>query len=451
MRTIFITLFQGVEAKNILRTDIYKTLAADPELRLVLFVRTPERAEYYRKEFSGRNVVYEVAPERAPGRSETFFSNLKFLLLRTATVDLRRRMLLEETGNYLGYAANWLLNRMLARRSVRQIVRRLDFHFGGSGLFGEFFDKYSPDAVFLAHLFDDTETDLLREAKRRGVPAVGFINSWDKLTARGIMRLLPGKLIVFNDLVKEEAIRHADMKAGDIFVAGIPQYDWHVNYPPMSRKDFCAKKGLDPAKKIIVYAPMGKTYSNSDWDIVDLLHAAISAGRIPNAQLLVRFQPNDFLDESELRKRSYLVYDRPGIRFSSTRGVDWDMSFDDIRGLTDTLANADLFICYASSMSIDAAVFHKPVINIDFEVKERQLLSKSPTHFYQMTHYRNAVNSGGIAYPRSEEELISQIRRYLEHPELDEEGRARLVREQCGELDGHAGQRIAGFLRDSIA
>lgn len=446
MRSIFITLFQGVEAKNILRTDIYKKLAAQSDVRLVFFVGSPERADYYRKEFSAANVFYEVVVHRPAGFWEKIFSGLKFTLLRTATTDLRRRMTLEESGSYAHFIWGWLLNRILARRLVRQIVRFLDFRLVRDDTFSSHFEKYKPDVVFLAHLFDDLEVNLLREAKKRGVRSVGFINSWDKLTARNMIRILPDELIVFNELVKKEALCYADMKEGRIAVTGIPQYDWHTNYRPLDRVEFFAKKGLDPNKKLIVYAPMGKAYSNSDWDIIDFLREEISGGRIANAQLLVRFQPNDFVDDSEIKKRSGLIYDKPGIRFSKERGVDWDMSFDDIRGLTNTLANADLFVCYASSMSVDAAVFNKPVINIDFEVRGNELLSKSPTHFYRMEHYRNAVLTGGIRYPKSKEELLRDINDYLNNPGLDEAGRRRLVEEQCGKLDGKAGERIAAHL-----
>lgn len=434
-----------------MRTDIYRGLLTRGDTRLVFFVGTPERADYYRREFSSPSVVYEVVSRRQHNWFEKIFAELKFLLLRTDTVDLRKRMTLEEDRNYLSYYFAFVLNRILARRSIRRIVRLLDFLLVRSETFKSQFESYKPDLVFLAHLFDDLEIDMLREAQRRGVASVGFINSWDKLTAaRGIIRLLPNKLIVFNELVRREAEEHADMKPRDIFVAGIPNYDWHVNYQPKSREEFFRAKKLDFRKKLIVYAPMGKAFSNSDWDIIDLLNNSITNNLITNAQLLVRFQPNDFADEVEINKRPGLVYDIPGIRFSAKRGVDWDMSFADIKHLTDTLANADLFICYASSMSIDAAVFDKPVINIDFEANPKEFMSKSPTYFYRMTHYQKAVKTGGIAYPKTKNDFLQQINRYLEKPALDREGRGRLVEEQCFRLDGQAGERIANFIIDSL-
>ncbi len=445
MKTIFITVFQGAEAKNILRTDIYTTLIAHKDTRLVFFVDSPEKEEYYRKEFTHPRVVYEAVPP-APARGlDRFFSSIGFLLLRTATTRLRRRMSLADDHKYVSHGIAELLNMLLARPAVRRFVRAMDLVLVRNRTFAPYFEKYQSSAVLLANLFDDHEVQLLREAKRRGVPSIGFVNSWDKLTARHSIRLQPDSMVVFNGIVKKEAMRYADMDERNIFVSGIPQYDWHVNYRPLSRAEFVKKHGLETSKKILVYAPMGKAFSNSDWDIIDMLKT-ITDTRIRNAQVFVRFQPNDFVDEAELARRPWLRYEIPGIRFSRKRGVNWDMSFDDIRGLTDTLANADLFICYASSMSVDAAVFDVPVVNIDFEVKEKERMSKTPTFFYQTAHYGNAIRTGGIEMPRSERELVAAIAEYLEHPEKNREGRARLVKEQCDVVDGKAGQRIGEYI-----
>ena len=445
MKTVFITIFQGAEAKNILRTDIYKNLIAHDDIRIVFFVDSPERAEYYKKEFSHPRVFYEAIEDANPKGLDAFFSSLSFTLLRTATTDLRRKMNLEDNRNHLGYYWHLLLNRILARRWVRKLVRALDYLLVSNHRFAPYFEKYKPDVVFLAHLFDGQEVHLLREAKHRGVRSIGFINSWDKLTARRVLRLLPDSLVVFNEIFKEEAMRYADMKEKDIFVSGIPNYDWHVNYKPISRGEFCQKNKLDPDKKLIVYAPMGKAFSNSDWDIIDLIQDSTTNNSIANAQLFVRFQPNDFIENEELEKRPWLRYAMPGVRFSRARGVNWDMSFDDIKGLTDTLANADLFICYASSISVDAAVFDKPVINIDFEIKGGPL-SKSPTFFYKTEHYKKVVKSGAIQYPKSKEDFLLWINKYLANPAIDREARKKLVSDQCWKLDGKSGSRIAGHI-----
>lgn len=444
MKTIFITIFQGVEAKNILRTPVLPVLLRVPDLRLVFLVRTQARAEHYRREFRDPRIIYEVADALPRGPAERFFSWLKFHLIRTATTDLRRRMELDAGGSELAYWAGLGLNRLIARPLMRRIARWVDRYAVADPGFGPLFRRYRPDLVFLAHLFDDAEVSLLREAKRRGVAAVGFINSWDKLTARSALRLLPDGLLVYSDLVRAEALAHADMPEDRIRVVGIPQYDHYVGHHPPPRGEFLARYRIDPSRRLLLYAPMGETFSAADWQVIDLLQRWCQDGTLPpDVALLVRFQPNDAVDEVELRSRPWLRYDRPGIRFSQRRGVDWDMSAVELRQLADTLAHADLLVSYATSLSVDAAVFGKPVINIGFELAPAPTMMRSPTHFYRMAHYQNALSSGGIRLVRSPAELADWIRRYLADPELDRAGRERLVREQCGPLDGQAGERIA--------
>lgn len=452
MKTIFITIFQAVEAKNILRTSILETLLNDSQVRLVLLTDSQDKVDYHRQEFNSARIIYEIIPRIWPKGLDKIFSSLKFTLLRTETTDMRRRMILKESGNYLAYCLSWILNRAFARPLVRKLIRALDFALVKSMFYSSYFDKYQPDLVFMAHLFDDQEIHLLREAKRRGVKTIGFINSWDKVTARSILRLLPDKVVVFNELVKSEVMEHNEVRGENIFIGGLPHYDIYANHAPGRRADFYKELGINPqVKKIIVYAPNGKYSKEADGSMIDLLRSFIKQSLVPEGtELLVRFQPNDAVQPELLANRPGLIYDIPGTRFSNLRGTDWDMNHKDMLRLLNTLYHASLFICYTSSLSVDAAVFNKPIININFELEKIQKPSESPIQYYQMAHYKNATRSGGIRIVNNKSDLLKWINLYLENHELDEDGRKRLVREQCGPFLGRAGERIGSFILNQI-
>lgn len=451
MKTIFITIFEGVESKNILRTDILKTLLKQPDICLVLFTKSADRASYHQKEFNDPRIIYEVVEIPRVYGLDKLFQKLKFVLLRTGTMDLRRRMRLQADGSYLDYAISVAANRLFARPFFRRIFRWLDLCLIRRATFAPFFEKYHPDLVVMASLFDEQELELLREARRRRVRTAGFINSWDRTTARCALRNHADTFVVFNDTVKEEMIVYQDVPREKIFVGGIPQYDQYIHFTSWSREEFMKRAGGDPRKKLIVYSPIGSAYSNSDWDVMDLLHRLIEEKKFgPDVQMLVRFSPNEFIQKEELTKRPWLRYDHPGVRFSRVRGIDWDMTFSELEYLSNTLHYMSLLICYASSISVDAAVFDKPVININFEIKDNKLLSKSPTQFYRMTHYRKALDTGGIRLVQSEEELITRVKNYLDDPALDQEKRKALVASQCKFLDGKSGERIGKFLLKEV-
>jgi len=444
MKTIFIALFQGVEGKNILRTDIFKTIFSDPNVKIVFFTKSKERADNHRKEFNDPRITYEVVEKIQSSCLDKFFSRLKFLFLRTNSTRLQRKILREKRKNHFLYYCGEFFNWLLARHFFIRISRFLDYYFVKNNTFGKYFDKYNPDLVFLADLFEEIEIHFLREAKKRKVKTVAMINSWDRITTKCVFRLLPEKLIVFSDLLKSELIKHDAVKEDNIFVGGIPHYDFHFNAPYCSRKEFFEKASISEKNKILVYSPIGGMYGHSEWDMIDFLYNNNKKGNFgENVSVLVRFSPNDFYDEKEFKKRPYLIYDYPGKRFAKKRGIDWDMNFDELQHLSDTLYYMSLIVSYASSISIDASVLNKPIININFDK------DSTPCH-YKKDHYRKAVDVGGIRLVNNEKELIVWINKYLKNPEIDKEKRMVLAKQQCQFLDGKSGQRIGNFILSLI-
>lgn len=453
MKTIFISIFEGVEAKNILRTPIIETLIEKKDLRIVFFTKNEERVEYYKNEFNNERFLYEVVARKPLRGFDSFFAKLKFTLLKTKTTDLKRKMAYDVHKNPFLFYGGLFLSRVLANSLVRRISRFADYALVKDSTYDKYFEKYKPDLVFLAHLFDEPENDMLRASKKFGVKSVGFVNSWDKGTARCIFRLLPDKVVVFNDIVKKEMVLHNEISEKDIFVSGLPQYDLFTNYKPISKEEFYKKHNFDLQKNLIVYAPMGSTFGDTDWQMIDLLQEKIKNNEIASSELLVRFQPNDFIDEKELKKRNDLKYDYPGKRFTSKRGVDWDMDGEDLKNLADTLKNMSVLVCFASSISMDALAYDKPTVAIGFEpISEsgKRLLQKSPIQYYHTEHYINVMNTNGVTIAHNPDELVLKINLYLENPSYNQANRIKLKKEQWQFEDGKSGERIANFVRNEI-
>lgn len=447
MKTIFITSFEGLETKVLLRTDIVPTLLQAKDVRVVVLTHDAERVAYHKKEFQDPRIMYEVVPRPIVRGLDRIFQKLKFTLLKTHTTDVRRRMKYDDSGRFFAYAAGYLANRLIAHRIGRTLFRFLDYRLIGNHDYDTYFDAYRPSLVVLANIFDEPEVHLLRAAKKRGVPSVGFINSWDKVTARCILRLLPNRCVVFNPIVAEELVRYDHVRAEDIFIGGMPQFDYYVTGKTAPREEFFKRIGANADSRLIVYAPVGKTYGNSDWAMIDFLYRLKKEGKFgKDVEILVRFPPNDFMDMAELEKRPWLLYDHPGYRFSNVRGGDWDLDFKALAHLADTLHHMALLIGFASSIDIDAAVFDKPVVGINFEMEKNLRPMQSPKRYQQMLHCKTILKSGGICFVNTSDELIAAVNAYLRDPSLDREGRKRLVKEQCVCMDGKSGQRIAHFI-----
>src|SRR3989344_4555044 len=104
MRTIFIPIFQGVEALHILRTDIFATLAARQDIRIVLFVPSTEKRDYYQKEFpASERLVYVVTSGYRDGWLDALLGRAKGYLLPTAPMDIKRQLRRGGGGSAGGY------------------------------------------------------------------------------------------------------------------------------------------------------------------------------------------------------------------------------------------------------------------------------------------------------------------------------------------------------------
>lgn len=447
MKTIFITILEGVESKNILRTGVVdRILDTNPSVKVVLFVKNNERVLYYQKEFHHPRISYEVAEIYEPNRLNKFFGKRKFHFLRTETTKLRAAIVAEDRGGWYYYYA-LTLHWILARRFFVGIFRFLDRTLVTDNYFDKYFEKYNPDLIILANLFEDFEANFLRSAKKYKVFSIGMINSWDRITGRCILRLVPDKFVVFNEIIKQETVQSNFVDPDDVYVSGIPQYDMYYKPIAVSREKFFKDLGLNLDDILVVYSPIGGKFSDSDWDMIDLIYKLNSEKKFgEKVKILVRFPPNDFVKQEEINKRPYMLYQYPGVRFSDKRNVDWDMTNNELEDLKSTLNFMSLIVCYSSSVSVDAALLDKPVININFEIKKIDKLERSATTWIRLGHYRKAIDMGGIKLVKNQDELIYWVKKYIEDPSIDREGRKNLAIKQSQFKDGKSAIRLADYV-----
>ena len=460
MKTAVIPIFSGVEGKNILRSGIYKTLANNEGVKIIFLVKKEWYKEYYQKGINHPRTSFEVVPPYENDFFERIFKNIKFYLLRSETVDLHRSTRYTDGKNRVRYWISFAANRFLARRFIRKIVRIFDSILIRRPAIAELYKKLKPDIVFLADLFDDQEIAFLREAKRLKIKTMGLINTWDRINTRWMIRLLPDKYVVFNEIVKKELFDHDDVLLKNIYISGTVQHDHFVSGKPISRENFYAKIGIPLGNKIILYAPLGRAFDRTrmelDQNVIKIFSGLIENGTLGTDKLtlLVRFHPNDIVKEEDMPAHPHVVYDRPGIKFQRnlsdavferTRGQNWDMDEAELSHLLDSLHHAAVVICYYTSLSIDAAALDKPIININFDVKGGRIIS-SPHTYYRSEHYQKAAATGGIKLVANLDEMTKTVKEYLESPALDHDKRMRLVESQCWKLDGKSGERIAKFI-----
>ncbi len=454
MKTIFIPIATRPQARNVLRTDILKTLATAPNVRVVVFA-PPLPSEEYRKEFSHlSNVIFESVPAlpRFFSRADAFWGRVSLFYINSPTGKfLRKQWLLYERKSPLRFFFSRTLLSVIGNiRPLRSACRWLDYHTVKDNRFDTYFKHYKPELVFVPRVDASLDRSLLRHAKKRNIKTVGMISAWDNITlSKYPFRILPDKLVAYNTLIEKDATKYIDMPKHDIFVSGWPHFDFYLTSQRCSRKSFCDKLGIDTKKRIVLFASIGSKLNPTEPQVLASLERALEDGTLPSDTVVIfRKHPTEKSegDSSEKHNSNLVIIDDSKTMFQK-KGFS-EILTNDMNHLADSLYHADVTVNTASTMSIDASAFDTPVINIAFDGNKKKKFHESVRRFYEPTHdhYQSIVKSGGVALARSFDELVGMIHTYLENPTLHQEGRKRIIQEQCYTFDGHSGERIAHYV-----
>lgn len=452
MKTIFITSFHQLISRNILSTPLLKLLLQKGDIRVVLLV-PDDKKDFFQKEFGRTGVLVEGVP-RALTRRDIFLRYLALSAVDTKALEVIRKAEFDALSS-------WLLRMVGRKRLGQRAIRAADRFLTPRGRFAKFFDQYRPALVFSTDMQNENDVRLMHEAKDRKVPVVAMVRSWDNFTTKGILRVLPRILVVPNEIVKREAETLSFVPEDRIVPVGIPHYDRYLDIKfkiqnpkskisyntgdVLSREEFCLKFGLDPAKKIILFSPIGNRFIRNN--LLDKL--VLETLSLLDANILVRLPPSDYVTLDGFKtKKAHVVFDTPGTGPTKDRKLNELSQGDDARLIAE-LAHCDVVVTGQSTIAVDASMFNKPVVIIYFDEVERSYW-ESVKRYYDSEYYRPVAESGGVRFAKNPEELNSLVGQYLENSRLDEEGRARIAREQAYKIDGKATERLAQVLLISL-
>lgn len=446
MKTVVVSSLHIFVSHFILGSPFWELLKADKGIRIILLVPKGKGA-FFEEYFGGERVVVEEIAKRG-GRFLSLLSDFGISALRTRSVAIRKRR------GGIGWVYKYSPRLFFFAPYVKAIYPWLYAFLTPGVIYAELFERYKPDLVFSADIFSYLDTRLMLEARAKNIPVVGMVRSWDNLTTKGVFRVVPDVLVVSNEIEKEEALTFHHMPAEKIQVVGIPIYDRYLHFreqPPHSREMFYKRIGADPAKRIVLFSPMGDRFfqkNTFDRDLIEILSENLPSTH----QLLVRFPPADSVNLAGLKSLKNVIYDRPGVQLSSdsTFYKKNELTPHDDDHLIDTLQYSDVIVVISTTLAIDAVVFDRPMVVIGFDSAERQITSSSPAQALEYNHIQPFLASGGVKVAKNPAELALFIERYIENPTLDAEGRDRLRNEQCFATDGHSSERLISVIKSVL-
>jgi hypothetical protein len=456
---VFVSVPSGVSAGNILRGGLVdRLLDASRDVEVVVIsplVKDPA----FVQEFQRPRVTFEDLPPHRPAGLE----GRLMALIQAGYLDsgVSESVKIRRDEARAKKSIRWIrTKRLLAsviapsilRKPTRyDVIDRMISHPWAEQLF----DRYqpvllvgsSPGLIF-------AEVPLLRTAVRRAVRTIVVDPSWDNFTNKLIPVRRPDRLVVWNDIMKQQAVELHGYTPDQVRVSGPPHWDRYFRPGPViSRDAFFARIGADPSRRLISLMTTGQElYAHYD-RVIRVLMGAIESGRWGPAQLLVRLHPRDDLDRyAGFLGTPHLIVEKPfRTTVKSGDGLAVDITSENQQHLADTLRHSDIVVTVASTIAIEASIFDTPVIDVSFDGESPSEFVKSARRYYRFTHYANITRQGGAPVAETPEQLIEHVTRYLRDRSLDREGRLRVVIDQCQFTDGRSSERIASFVVDELA
>lgn len=460
MKTIFIPITSGRGIRNCLRTDVLfflKKMGYQP----VILVQ-PEIKKGIETEFGPKGFIVESyqKPKSMEKKLlifrhlETYSAATNFSV-NTETNKIKRARFKKK--KFLKYSIFRILNFLIYKfQFLRSFIRFLDWKLFPKKWCLMLFEKYQPVLVLSTDMITNyDEIYILEWAQKLKIPIVTWILSWDNLTGYGRIPIHVNKLIVWNEFMKKELIDFHGFKEKDVYIAGVPQYDIYFYYKKneksLTEEQFLKEIGASSNKKLITYTTAPVSFNVREDQIIEIIHNAIQQNKIfYPSRLLVRLHPKDEINRyRKFKEKKNIILDSPG-KFDSALLDHWNPNQRDITHLIATLKYSDLIINIASTMTIEAALFDKPIINIAFNGYKEKCYLESVRRYYDYTHYSNIVKTGGVKIAKSPEELIFFINQYFKNPSLDKKERGKIVREQTWKFDGKASERVANYIREFL-
>src|SRR5579864_4589870 len=218
VKTIFVTVQTGMVVRDLLRCGPLARVLEHPEARVVLLtpgVRDPA----FVQEFGSDRVA--IVPQEPYSPSAMVW-----------------RLMVRRWRYARSPRAAELMHR-LEERLIRV-----------PPTYAALFDHHQPSLVVSGDPLRPGDANLIAAARRRGVPSLGSVRSWDNLQKH--LRTRADRLTVWNGINAREAVEIDQYRPGQVTQVGAPQLDVYFQKP--RRVLTRAELGLDPDKKTLLLA-----------------------------------------------------------------------------------------------------------------------------------------------------------------------------------------------------
>jgi hypothetical protein len=287
----------------------------------------------------------------------------------------------------------------------------------------EFLQAERPDVLLVSPLVDaaSAQVEWIKGARALGIRTAACIASWDNLTNKGLLRIEPDLVVVWNEAQKREAQEFHYVPPEKVAVTGAQLFDkWFATTASRDREAFCRHVGLPDARPFVLFTGSSSFISESNAEVAFVKRwiAALRASGDPALQevnVLVRPHPYNFHAWGTQPLASH-----PGVAVFPRSGYN-PIDPGNRADFFDSLHHCAAVVGINTSAMIEAAIVGRPVCSILAD--EFAGTQEGTVHF----HYLLPENGGCVRIASTLEEHVAQLRDRLRDPDASHAEARRFV------------------------
>jgi hypothetical protein len=317
---------------------------------------------------------------------------------------------------YVGRCLRTPLARVvLGRPGALRAWRRVELRGPPSGTVASLLRRYEPDLVLVSPSVwpkRPVEADYIHAARQLSIPTVGYVNSWDNLTSKGTVQVLPDMFVVWNEALAREAEEIHLISRDIIRVTGAPHLDHFFELrPSRSREEICRELGCPNDGPYVVYLCSSRTLIADETGLVTTIADGLArelGDRAPT--VVVRPHP--------VNVEPWEGYEYPGVVVYPRRGDQADTP-DSWQDYFNQLSSAKAFVGLNTTAFLEAAAADHPCLTI---VSDEFFNQQGRTG-----HFRHLLDGDFLEVARDVPELVARVARVLDGADEKAEGRRRFA------------------------
>jgi hypothetical protein len=324
-------------------------------------------------------------------------------ILKSRT-DPLTRWLITRTLSYISRRPNW----KSAQRQIR-LFGLLEEAVPSSEEIDALLREQRATAVLASPVVEiaSPQVEFIKSAQRLGIPCAVAVASWDNLTSKGLLRVVPDRVIVWNEIQQQELAEMHGVTADRVVITGGQKFDrWFELRASTTYEEFTTRVGIDPARPFLLYLCSSSFIAPDELGFVRRWLGALRASgdaTLASIGVVIRPHPQNTTQwaEPDLGPFENVVVWPPG-------GQHPDVG-DAEAVFFDSMFHSTAVVGINTSAQIDAAIVGKPV----FTIRAFSQSQEGTLHF----HYLLRENGGFVRDAGSLEEHVAQLQEVIADPE----------------------------------